>query len=135
MSATEAKHQELDSTDGRRVAAGPGSSRSMNTYGARIFDRSLGRFIFTAPGVRSPDRVGQVVGGAFATLVGRDGFREADLEVRSFVDEHGHLRPMDVTEEATMETAFRQFVAEHGKAWTGRYARLPGRKSIRTREI
>jgi hypothetical protein len=87
----------------------------MHTYGARIFDRSSGRFVFTAPGVRSPERVGQVTAGAFAALVGRDGFRARDLELRSFVDERGHLRPMDKTEEAAMNTAFRQFVADHGK--------------------
>jgi hypothetical protein len=95
----------------------PVSRRGLRpSYGARIFDRSLGRFVFTAPGVRSPDRVGQVVAGAFAALVGRDGFREDDLEVNSFVDDHGHVRPMDATEEATMNTAFRQFVADHCRA-------------------
>ncbi len=87
----------------------------MNTYGARIFDRSSGRFVFTAPGVRTPDRVGEVTAGAFAALVGRDGFRESDLELRSFVDDGGHVRPMDAGEETAMQAAFRQFVADHGK--------------------
>jgi hypothetical protein len=86
----------------------------MHTYGARIFDRSSGRFVFTAPGVRSPDRVGQVAAGAFAALVGRDGFRERDLVLRSFVDEGGHVRPMDATDEAAMNAAFQRFVAESG---------------------
>ena len=86
----------------------------MDIYGARIFDSASGRFVFTAPGLNSPDRVGQVVAGAFATLVGRDGFREGDLELRSFVDDGGRMRPMGADDEAEMNLAFRRFVADHG---------------------
>jgi hypothetical protein len=101
----------------------------MSTYGARIFDWSSGRFIFTAPGVRSPDRVGEVTAGAFAALVGRDGFRESDLELRSFVDDGGHLRPMDTAEETAMTTAFRQFVADHGTPGGATYGSISIRRA------
>ena len=86
----------------------------MISYGARIFDRSSGRFIFTAPGVRSPHRVGQVVAGAFAVLIKRDGFSESELELRTFVDDEGGLRSMDVIEEEAMNTAFQEFISEAG---------------------
>jgi hypothetical protein len=101
----------------------------MHTYGARIFDRSSGRFVFTAPGVRSPDRVGEVSAGAFAALIGRDGFRESDLELRSFVDDGGHLRPMDADEETAMNTAFRQFVADHGRPSATKYGSISIRRA------
>lgn len=84
----------------------------MSSYGARIFDRSSGRFIFTAPGVRSPYRVGQIAAGAFSALVSRDGFDEKDLELRSFVDDGGRSRRMDRIEEGEMNTAFQEFISE-----------------------
>jgi hypothetical protein len=84
----------------------------VTSYGARIFDRSSGRFIFTAPGVRSPYRVGQVVAGAFSVLIKRDGFSESELELRSFVDDEGGLRSMDVIEEEEMNTAFQEFISQ-----------------------
>ena len=80
----------------------------MKTYGARIFDRTSGRFVFTAPGVASPDRVGEVTAGAFAVLTRRDGLVAAELELHSFVDDGAHVRPMDADDEAAMNAAFRR---------------------------
>ncbi len=97
----------------------------MSSYGARIFDRSSGRFIFTAPGVGSPYRVGQIAAGAFSSLVGRDGFDEKDLEVRSFVDDGGRLRRMDRIEEGEMNTAFQEFISK-ARDDTGRAGIVPG---------
>ena len=84
----------------------------MTSYGARIFDRSTGRFVFTAPCVLSPYRVGLVTAGAVAALVNRDGLRSQDLELRSFAVAGNETRPMDRLEEAAMNAAFQQYISE-----------------------
>jgi hypothetical protein len=81
----------------------------MTTYGARIFDLSLGRFVFSAPGLASPQRVGQIVASAIATMVARDGRRREDLELRPFVAEGSRFRPMDPSEESAMNAAVEEF--------------------------
>jgi hypothetical protein len=81
----------------------------MTTYGARIFDLSLGRFVFSAPSLASPQWVGQVAAVAMATLVARDGRRREDLELRPFVAGGVGFRRMSPSEESAMHTALEQF--------------------------
>jgi hypothetical protein len=84
----------------------------MTSYGARIFDLSLGRFVFSAPSLASPGRVGQVAAGAMVKLVVRDGRRAEDLELRPFVAEGSRLRRMTASEEAAMNAAVEGFAEE-----------------------
>jgi hypothetical protein len=97
----------------------------MTSYGARIFDLASGRFIFSAPGVASPYRVGQVAAGAVAALVARDGLRAEDLELHSFVAEGSAFRPMTGPEAAAMEAAFEQFATGRNTAIAGARIRRP----------
>lgn len=83
----------------------------MTSYGVRILDGASGRFVFSAPCVGSPFRAGQVVAGARAVLVGRDGYRADDLELRGYVYDRGATRPMDPREEAAMNSAFEHYGA------------------------
>jgi hypothetical protein len=89
-----------------------GDSKGAPTgYGARIFDRSLGRFVFSAASLSSPHRLGQVVAGAMATLVARDGRRREDLQLRPFVTEGSGYRAMSRSERSAMDAGFEQSAA------------------------
>jgi hypothetical protein len=68
--------------------------------------------VFTAPGVLNPYRLGQVIAGAIATLVNRDGLRPQELELRRSVIAGSKERQMDPLEEAAMNAAFQQYAAE-----------------------
>lgn len=83
----------------------------MTTYSVRIFDGSTERFLFTAPNMLSPFRAGQVVAGACAALIRRDGHQAADLELRSCVLDPAGPRPLSQSEEAAMNSAFQEAIA------------------------
>jgi hypothetical protein len=83
----------------------------MTTYGVRIFSQASRRFLFTAPCVESPVRAGQVASGAFAALIRRDGHGAQDLQLHAFVSDKGKSRPMNRSEEAAMNAAFKDGVA------------------------
>jgi hypothetical protein len=82
---------------------------AMTSYSVRIFDLSVGRFIFSAPGFANPYRVGQVTAGAMASLVTRDGRRYEDLELCPAVAHGSRLRPMTPLETSAMEAGLEQF--------------------------
>ncbi|MBS1843099.1 MAG: hypothetical protein JST53_01665 [Actinobacteria bacterium] len=74
----------------------------MTIYSARIFDRSRGRFIFTAPGIRDAHRLGQVTAGAMAALVARDGLDPDLLDLEYCVLEKGAYRELNAKERAAL---------------------------------
>ena len=83
----------------------------MIAYGARIFDRSSGRLVFSAPSLGSPRRVGQVTAGAMYTVIIRDGRRREDLDLYAFVTDGGGSRPMDPAEESEMNAGLEEIAA------------------------
>ncbi len=80
----------------------------MIVYSARILDRPSGRYLFTAPGIHSPERLGEVIAAAMAKLVGRDGHRPEDLELRPTVSGPGGPRALSASEAAAMSEAAGQ---------------------------
>jgi hypothetical protein len=83
----------------------------MIIYSARILDRSSGTYLFTAPGVHSPERLGQVTATAMSKLVIRDGHRPEDLELRTSVSAPGGHRAMSASEAAAMDAALGEIGA------------------------
>jgi hypothetical protein len=83
----------------------------MIAYGARIFDRSSGRLVFSAPSLASPRRVGQVTAGAMIALVGRDGRRREDLDLYAFATDGGGSQPMEPSEETEMNAGLKEVEA------------------------
>lgn len=88
----------------------------MTTYGARILDTSVGRLVFSAPSLSSPERVGQVAAGAIATLVCRDGRRREDLVLEPFVSEGSGYRRMTGAEKSQMRAAVAEFAQDARRA-------------------
>ncbi|MBS1894995.1 MAG: hypothetical protein JST59_27160 [Actinobacteria bacterium] len=80
----------------------------MTIYSARIYDRSRGRFIFTAPGIRDPHRLGQVTAGAMAALVARDGLDPDLLDLECSVLERGTYRELTASERRAMMAGAEQ---------------------------
>src|SRR4051794_9573520 len=92
-------------------------------YGARILDRSTDRFVFSAPSLSSPHRVGQVIAGAMAKLVARDGRRREDLELHPFVVEGSGSRAMDLSERSAMNAGLEQLATQPHLTRRGRDGR------------
>jgi hypothetical protein len=82
----------------------------MIVYSARVLDRPSGRFLFTAPGVRSPERLGLITATAMSKLVVRDGHRREDLESWTSVSAPGGQRAMSASEAAAMDAALGKIV-------------------------
>jgi hypothetical protein len=77
-------------------------------YSARIFDRSRSRYIFTAPGISDPHRLGQVTAGAMAALVARDGLNPDLLDLECSVVDEGAPRDLSSAERAAMTAGAEQ---------------------------
>jgi hypothetical protein len=77
-------------------------------YSARIFDRSRSRYIFTAPGISDPHRLGQVTAAAMAALVARDGLNTDILDLECSVLEDGVPRVLTTAEQAAMTAGAEQ---------------------------